>query len=659
MPRIGVFVCHCGTNIAKTVDVEQVTNAAARLPNVVYATHYLYMCSEPGQNLIKEAVKEHSLDRVVVAACSPSLHERTFQNCARTAGLNPYLTEMANIREQCSWVHTDRQQATAKAMKLVRMAAARAYYDQELYQTEIPVNRRALVIGGGVAGIQAALDIAQTGYEVVLLERTPSIGGRMAQFDKTFPTLDCAACILTPKMVEAAAEHNIKLYTYSEVESVSGYVGNFEVVMRKRARSVRMDKCNGCGVCWQKCPSKKIPSEFDAAIGMRTAIYVPFPQAVPNIPVIDRENCRYFKTGKCRVCERQCSAEAIDFEQQDEIVKEQFGAIVVATGIDVLDHSVYGEYGYGKYPDVVSSLQLERLINAGGPTQGILKRPSDAKEPESVVFIQCVGSRDESKGFPYCSKVCCMYTAKHSILLKEKHPETQIYIFYIDVRAAGKGYEEFVRRAQEDFGVKYLRGRVSRVFPRGGKMVVMGVDSLLGEQVEVEADLVVLASAVQARSDARELARILNITTDKHNFFTEAHPKLRPVETLTAGVFLAGACQSPRDIPDSVASGSAAAAKVAAMFSKPHLLSEPMIAQVEPMTCVDCLTCQSVCPYSAIEEVAFKDPLTRQEKMVAKVNEGLCNGCGTCVAACNSSSIQLRGFTDEQVFREIESALAS
>jgi len=658
MARIGVFVCHCGTNIAKTVDVDRVAAAAARMPNVAYATTYLYMCSDPGQNIIKEAVKEHSLDRIVVAACSPSLHEKTFQKCAEAAGLNPYFSEMANIREQCSWVHSDREEATAKAIKLVQMAVARAYYDQELYQSQIPVHRRALVIGGGVAGIQAALDVAASGYEVVLVERTPSIGGRMAQFDKTFPTLDCAACILTPKMVEVASDPNVKIVTYAEVESVSGFLGNFEAVIRRRARSVRMDACNGCGVCYQKCPSKKIPSEFNAGLGTRTAIYVPFPQAVPNVPVIDRENCRYFLTGKCRICEKVCSAQAIDFDQQDEILKEQFGAIIVATGIDVLDHSIYGEYGYGRYPDVISGLQLERLINAGGPTQGILKRPSDGKEPESVVFIQCVGSRDDSKGFPYCSKVCCMYTAKHTILLKEKHPETEIYSFYIDIRSTGKGYEEFVRRAQEEFGVHYLRGRVSRVYPRGDKMVVMGVDSLLGQQVEVEADLVVLATAAQARSDAKELARKLNVATDRYNFFTEAHPKLRPVETLTAGVFLAGACQFPKDIPDSVASGSAAAAKVASMFSKPFLLSEPTVAEVLPLTCVGCLNCQSVCPFNAIDEVAFVNPLTREEKKVAKVNEGLCNGCGTCVAACYSSSIQLRGFTDEQIFRQIETALA-
>jgi len=653
MARVGVFVCWCGSNIAKTVDVEKVAEAASRFPSVVYSTHYKYMCSEPGQNLIKQAIEEHKLDRVVVASCSPRLHEPTFQRCISEAGLNPYMLEMANIREHCSWVHDDKEAATRKAIDLTAMAVAKAARDEPLFQQEIPITKRALVIGGGVAGIQAALDIADAGYPVTLVERTPSIGGRMAQYDKTFPTLDCAACILTPKMVDCASHPNIQIMTYSEVESVSGFVGNFDVTIRRRARSVDMAKCTGCGVCYEKCPVK-LPSEFDSGMGQRRAIYVPFPQAVPNVPVIDREACRWFKEGKCKVCEKLCTAGAIVYDQEDELINEKFGAIVVATGFQTWDPAEYGNLGYGRYPDVITSLEFERLINASGPTEGKLVRPSDHQPPKKVVFISCIGSRDDEHGYPYCSKVCCMYNAKHALLLKEKFHDAQAYVFYTDIRANGKGYEEFVRRAIEKYGAIYIRGRVSRVFEMDGKLIVRGVDTLVGKPVEIEADMVVLASAMEAQPDAKELARKLGISTDEYNWFSEAHPKLRPVEVLTAGIFLAGACQYPKDIPDSVAQASGAASKVTGLFSKPNLLSEPMIAEVNEDTCVGCLLCKEVCPFTAIEAKTIYDKNGNPIKTVASVNEGLCHGCGTCVAACRSSSIQLRGFKDNQILAEID-----
>ncbi|MDH7481222.1 MAG: CoB--CoM heterodisulfide reductase iron-sulfur subunit A family protein [Armatimonadota bacterium] len=654
MARVGVFVCWCGSNIAKTVDVEKVAEAASKMHSVVYATHYKYMCSEPGQNLIKEAIKEHRLDKVVVASCSPRLHEPTFQRCISEAGLNPYMLEMANIREQCSWVHDDKEAATKKAIDLTAMAVAKAARNEPLFEQKIPITKHALVIGGGVAGIQAALDIADAGHKVTLVERTPSIGGRMAQYDKTFPTLDCAACILTPKMVDCASHPNIRILTYSEIEEVSGFVGNFEVKIRKRARSVDMTKCTGCGICYEKCPVK-LPSEFDEGLGQRRAIYVPFPQAVPNVPVIDREKCRWFTEGKCRACEKLCPSGAIAYDQQDEIITEKFGAIVVATGFKLWDHSAYGNYGYGKYPDVISSLQFERLINASGPTEGKLVRPSDHKAPEKVVFLSCVGSRDDEHGYPYCSKVCCMYNAKHALLLKEKYPNAQAYVFYMDIRANGKGYEEFVRRAIEKYGATYIRGRVSRIFETGdGKLIVRGADTLLGKPVEIEADLVVLAAAMEPQLDAKELARKLGISTDEYNWFSEAHPKLRPVEVLTSGIFLAGACQYPKDIPDSVAQASGAASKVIGLFSKDYLLSEPTVAEVNEDTCVGCLICKEVCPFNAIEPKTIYDKQGNPLKVVASVNEGLCHGCGTCVAACRSASLQLRGFKDNQLLAEVD-----
>ena len=653
MARVGVFVCWCGSNIAKTVDVEKVAEAASKFPSVVYSTHYKYMCSEPGQNMVKQAIEEHKLDRVVVASCSPRLHEPTFQRCISEAGLNPYMFEMANIREHCSWVHEDKEAATEKAIDLTAMAVAKVVRNQPLFSQEIPLTKKALVIGGGVAGIQAALDIADAGYPVTLVERTPSIGGRMAQYDKTFPTLDCAACILTPKMVDCASNPNIEIMTYSEIENVSGFVGNFDVTIRKKARSVDMKTCTGCGVCYSKCPVK-LPSEFECGLGQRRAIYVPFPQAVPNVPVIDRENCRKFTEDKCGACQKLCPTGAIDYTLEDEIVTDKFGAIVVATGFNVWDPTPYGNLGYGTHPDIITGLQFERLINASGPTDGKLVRPSNHEVPKNVVFISCVGSRDDEHGYSYCSKVCCMYNAKHALLLKEKNHDAQAYVFYMDIRANGKGYEEFTRRAIEKYGAIYLRGRVSRVFPLGDKLIVRGVDTLAGKPIEIEADMVVLASAMEAQPDAKDLGRKLGISVDEYNWFSEAHPKLRPVEVLTAGVYLAGACQYPKDIPDSVAQASGAASKVLGLFSKEHLESEPTVAEVNEDTCAGCLLCKEVCPYTAIEPKVLYDRNNNPIKTVASVNEGLCHGCGTCAAACRSASIQLRGFKDDQILSEID-----
>ncbi|MBI2856746.1 MAG: CoB--CoM heterodisulfide reductase iron-sulfur subunit A family protein, partial [Chloroflexi bacterium] len=589
MARIGIFVCHCGSNIAGTVDISRVMEAAKKMPQVIYVTDNKYTCSDPGQASIRSAIGAHRLDRIVVAACSPRMHEKTFRKTAEQAGLNPFLVEIANIREQDSWVHSfDKERATVKAIEIVRLAAAKVARDYELHARHISLTKRALVIGGGISGIQAALDIANSGHEVVLVEREPTIGGRMAQVDKTFPTLDCSACILTPKMVELSQHPKVTLMTYSEVESVKGFVGNFEVQIRQKARKVNHAPCTGCGTCWQKCP-EKVTSEFDLGMGERTAIYIPFPQAVPAKPVIDTKSCRYIKyldfvasgaPGKkppqCRICEKLCPTGAIDWEEQDKVLSEKFGAIIVATGYQTFDHKVYGEYGGGAYPDVVTGLQLERMLSASGPTGGEVRRPSDGAHPKTVVFLSCVGSRDEAKGRPYCSKVCCMYIAKQAIMLKEHDPEVQCYVFYIDIRAGGKGYEEFVRRAQEEYGALYLRGRVSKIYPEGKKLMVLGDDSLIGRPVEIAADLVVLATGVEPSSGVVEMAQKLNISYDTDRFLVEAHPKLRPVETQSDGIFVCGACVGPRDIPDSVAQGSAAAAKVAGLFSKDDITADPM-----------------------------------------------------------------------------------
>ena len=662
MSRIGVFVCHCGENIARTVDTAKVAEESARLPGVVVSVDYKYMCSDPGQNMIKEAIREHKLDGVVVAACSPQMHEPTFRAAVLAEGMNPYLCEMANVREHCSWVHHDCEQATRKAIDLVRIMVEKVKKNQELFPIKVPVTKRALVIGGGIAGIQAALDVAAGGHEVILVEREPSIGGNMARLSETFPTLDCSQCILTPRMVEVDRDPRITLYTYAEVEEVNGFVGNFRVKIRQKAKSVIADRCNGCGDCWNKCPQKKIPSEFDAGLGRRTAIYVPFPQAVPNTPVIDRERCLKFLKDKCGICEKVCTLDAIDYAMEDEIIEVEVGAIVVATGYDLYgigreqpseQWKGYGEYNYDAYPDIITGIQFERILSASGPTEGEVRRPSDGAEPKSVVFISCVGSRDPEKGIEYCSKICCMYIAKHAMLYKHKVHDGQAYVFYMDIRAGGKNYEEFVRRAIEDDGVLYIRGRVSKIYEDADQLVVVGADTLSDSQVQVRADMVVLATAMVPHRDAYQLAQKIGIACGAEGFYSEAHPKLRPVETNTAGIYLAGACQAPKDIPDAVAQASAAASKVQLLFSSDELEREPIIASVNETTCVHCRNCIRVCPYSAITDKEIRDRKGNLIKMVAEVNKGLCMGCGACVAACPSKSVQLAGFNDEQVFAEI------
>jgi heterodisulfide reductase subunit A len=655
MAKIGFFICDCGENIARTVDVERVAETIGREPNVVHSTHYKYMCSDPGQELVRQAIREHELTGVVVAACSPRMHEATFRRAAAESGLNPYRLEMANVREHCSWVHSDREAATQKAAELARMMVAKVKRAHDLVPVKVPVTKRVLVLGGGIAGIQAALDVAASGHEVILVEREPSIGGHMAQLSETFPTLDCSQCIMTPRMVEIAQNPRITLLTFAELAEVGGFVGNFEVKIRMKARSVDLDKCTGCGLCTEKCPSNKIPSEFDEGLSNRTAIYIPFPQAVPHKPAIDREHCIYFSTGKCGVCAKVCPTGAIDCSMADEIVEEKVGAIIVATGYRMMRTHFYGEYTGGRDPDIITGLQFERLASASGPTSGEIKRPSDGKVPETVLFIQCAGSRDPSKGVPYCSKICCMYTAKHAMLYKHKVHEGRAVISYMDIRAGGKGYEEFTLRAREEDEALYIRGRVSRLYRRGGKLVALATDTLVGEQVEIEADMVVLATAVQAQADAAEIAQTLGISYDAYGFMSEAHPKLRPVESSSAGIFLAGACQAPKDIPDSVAQASAAAAKVGALLSSDELEREPIIAHVSENTCVACWYCVNACPYTAIEKKELRDRQGNLLRMVAHVNEGLCAGCGVCAATCPSNSVDLAGFTDEEMFDEVMS----
>jgi heterodisulfide reductase subunit A len=649
--RIGVYICHCGANIAGVVDVKELVEYAKGLPSVALAKDYIYMCSDPGQNMVKEDIKKLGLNRVVVAACSPNLHERTFRRACQEAGLNPYLFDLASIREHCSWVTEDPAAATEKAKKIVSAAVRRVFYQEPLETKEVPVTPSVLVLGGGIAGIQSALEIANSGNKVYLVEKEPSIGGHMAKFDKTFPTLDCASCIFTPLLSDVGQHPNIELLAYSEVEEVSGFVGNFKVKIKKKPRYVNADKCTGCSVCVDKCPFK-VDSEFDEGLSQRKAIYIPFPQAVPNVPVIDTEHCAYFLKGTCRACEKFCEAKAIDFEQKEEVVEVEVGAVIVATGYHLFDASVIKRYGYGRYDNVVDALQFERMCNASGPTAGKIVA-KDGSEPKSVAIIHCVGSRDENY-HEYCSRVCCMYSLKYAHLIKEKIDDVAVYQFYIDMRCFGKGYEEFYKRLSDE-GVNFIRGKVAQITDRAltdeekGKLVIVAEDTLLGTVVRVPVDMAVLSSALEARSDAEDVARLFNISRSADGFFLERHPKLDPVATMTDGVFVVGCCQGPKDIPDTVAQASAAAARILAMISKGKVEVEATVSVVNEELCSGCRICQLLCPYSAI---TFDE-----EKEVSNINEALCKGCGVCVAACPSGAIVGRHFTTGQLMAEIEGAL--
>ena len=658
MQRIGVFVCWCGSNIAATVDVEKVAEVLAQEPGVVFSTNYQYMCSQAGQEMIQESIHKYNLTGVVICSCSPRMHEATFRKTCEKAGLNGHMVEIANIREQCSWIHKDKDVATEKAVVLGRAAIAKVHLNAPLTAGTSPVKKRALVIGGGIAGIQTALDIADAGFDVDIVEKQPTIGGKMTQIDKTFPTLDCAACILTPKMVDAAQNEKIHIYSYSEVESVKGFVGNFNVTIKKKARYVDETKCTGCGLCTEKCPQKKVPNAFNLGLDNRRAIYIPFAQAVPKVATIDADYCSMLKSGKCGVCSKVCTAGAIDYKQKDELIEQEYGAIVVATGFNPIKLDKYDEFAYSQSPDVVTSLEFERLMNAAGPTGGTLLRPSDGAHPHTIVFVQCVGSRcDDSRGKSYCSKICCMYTAKHAMLCREKYPDTDVYVFYIDVRTPGKNFDEFYRRAVEEYGVHYVKGMVGKVVPQDGKLKVQASDLLGGQQLHIDADMVVLAAAIEPDETARPLATKLTASMDTNDFFTEAHPKLRPVESPTAGIFLSGACQGPKDIPETVAQASAAAAKVIGLLCKDSLTCNPCTAQPDELMCNGCSSCEKVCPYGAITYIdkEFRGPnRTTLIRRVAQVNPAVCQGCGACTVACPSGAMDLKGFSNKQIMAEVD-----
>jgi heterodisulfide reductase subunit A len=644
MKKIGVYICHCGTNIAATVDVQELARFAGTLPGVRVARDYRYLCSDPGQDLIKNDIRDLSIDRVVVAACSPRMHEVTFRNAVSSEGLNPYFLNIANIREQCSWVHKDREKATDKAKQLLRAAVARVLRQEALTARKVEIKPSALVVGAGIAGIQAALTMANEGMKVALIERAPYIGGHMAQLDKTFPTLDCASCIFTPKTVEVARNKNIELFICSDVLEVKGHVGNFRVTIKKHPTYVDSNRCTGCGDCVEACVLKKgVPSEFEESMARRRAIYIAFPQAVPLKAVVDKESCLFLSKGKCKKsCVEACKAEAIDFEQKEEVVEREVGSIILATGYDLYDPHLLPQYGYGTNENVITNLQFERLASPSGPTQGEVLL-QDGSVPKGIAFLHCIGSRDENANL-YCSRVCCMASMKQAHLAKEK-TGAEIYEFYIDINAFGKGYQEFYKRVREE-GIYFIRGKGSEIFKRDGRLVVAAEDTMLGTPVEIPVDMVVLGTGLTARNDAEKVAQVLGISQSADRFFMEAHPKLRPVATNVDGIFLAGCCQGPKDIPDTVAQASAAAAEAMSLSAQGEIEVEPTTATINPDLCAGCKLCIEICPYSAID---FLDA-----KGISVVNEALCKGCGACTAICPSKAASQNHFTQDQVLSEVE-----
>jgi heterodisulfide reductase subunit A len=651
---VGVFICHCGKNIAGTVDVERVAKEVQNNPLVKHSTDYEFMCSKSGQELITQIIKEKKIDRVVVAACTPKLHEKTFRRVLEKNNLNPFYLEFVNLREQNSWIHSDIEKATIKAIDLVNGAIERAASLEAIDSTEYPVEKRALVVGAGVAGIQVALDLAEKDIEVVLIDKDATIGGYMAKLDKTFPTNDCAACILTPKMNDAYTHPLITVMTMTEVVSSQRNGGNFEVELIRHPRYIDIEKCRSCYTCIENCPSKKRPNKFFHNIGTTNAVFFPFAQSIPKAVVIDEEYCLYLKNrakgrNVCRRCEENCPSGAIAFDQKPEHITMEFGAIILSTGFEDFDPSIIDEYNYGNDPNIVTNSEFGFMFNVSGPTAGKLIKLDTMEPPKSVAFVQCVGSRDDIAG--YCCNIGCMASLKHAYLTLKQNPDTEVYICYSDMRTVGKGYEEYYKRIRE-MGVRFIRGKPSQIdILPDGQLGITVYDSAIEKLETIKVDMVALQVGMRPVKEAGEVRLAFGVDPsssegEMNDYYKELHPKLEPVDTKAAGVYICGCATSPKTITDSVSEAKAAASSASSRLMAGKITLANNAAQVDEEICVGCGACVEVCPFDAIE---LEGPIKR----IAVVNPTVCKKCGTCASICPTGAIQLPHYRTRQILPQI------